>query len=392
MKIKVIGISVLALLAVGLTGCGHHQTKSADKASSRQSVVKKQAATKAGASSTKKETPKPSALTTLLNGLTQKNAEDRSTQSNGELTYSQFYYQKGNWHWQVTSQNRGTIASGTVDSIQSSQDGDYKLAMKSPKGEAYTLELTYTNKSADYTVKTSYQHIKGVYIIGDTTGVWKTGAPSELVGTWSTGFAPSTRTDDKKIAYDRTRFFISDQSIDGQIDSFTKNYTVYQTGNGWGANNAVYYQSLGQGTYLLKTYSDKYLGSVYRVILSGNRLTVPEDGMEMKDMTKVANKPGMAFGFGNNPAKQLTEKQLDDWITRHLSDFGGTTHTYKQSGISTPEKDSKGRVVVTVRDMGRDDIAPTIGRFRVSSTGVLEWEDTSDGADIWSPVSDDPTN
>jgi len=101
MKRRILWLSLLVVFAVVGAGCGKqpnsrsgHQdsqsTKVADKTGNKRAVA------------TKAETPKPSALTTLLSPLMGKNAEDPSTQAHNELTYSQFYYQHNNWYWRLS--------------------------------------------------------------------------------------------------------------------------------------------------------------------------------------------------------------------------------------------------------------------------------------------------
>lgn len=396
MKTRYIWMGLLALLPLALGGCGQQKsTTSHNKQSQSSRVASGARTTSKRASSIKADTPKPSELTTLLQPLMARNAEDQSSQTNGsEMTYSQFTYHQGNWHWQLTGEKQGTIVNGTVTGLTSSdsQTGEYKLAVKA-SGETFTLKLSRFDNY--YRVETSYKTIKGLYIIGDTDGHWQTGAPTALTGTWSTEIykiQPDKYTDAetlKKEPYERTRFFISDQGIDGQKDSFTSKYTVYDTGNGWGANDVTDYKQLGDGRYLLKTNFDGSLFNVYRVTLKNNRLTVDDGHDHLSNLTKVSTKSGMAFGFDHSSARNLTEKQVDDWILRHLTDFARTTHHVKAATF-IPGTDDKGRVTVEVRDSGRDsEVSPRVGNFRITKAGVLESEDYDS---IWWPVSDDPTN
>jgi len=395
MKRRILWLSLLVALAVVGAGCGQQanpktghkdsqSTKVADKTGNKQAIA------------TKAETPKPSALTMLLSPLMGKNAEDPSTQSQNELTYSQFYYQHNNWYWRLSSKAQKTIVGGKITTLNG-DSGEYKLTGKQTNGDEFTVKLMrYSSSDQSYWLKSSAPKFNRAYVIGDTNGSWTTGAPTALIGTWSTHIykpAPSKYDDAetlKKEPYSRTRFFISDQGIDGQKDSFTPKYTVYDTGNGWGANDATTYKQLSDNTYLLRTTLSGRLFNVYKVTLKNKQLTVAGGESDLANLNKVSSKPGQAFGFDNSSALHLTSKQLDSWIDRHLSDFNRNPHQVKQASFMA-DTDKKGRVTVDVYDYGRDiPVAPRVGRFRVTAMGVLEGQEAGDT--IWWPVSDDPTN
>jgi len=395
MKRRILWLSLLVALAVVGTGCGQQANSRTGHKDNQSTKVAGKAGNKQ-ATATKAETPKPSALTTLLSPLMGKNAEDPSTQSHNELTYSQFYYQHNNWYWRLSSKAQKTIVGGKITTL-SGDSSEYKLTGKQTNGDEFTVKLMrYSSSDQSYWLKSSAPKFNRAYVIGDTNGSWTTGAPTALIGTWSTHIykpAPSKYDDAetlKKAPYSRTRFFISNQGIDGQKDSFTPKYTVYDTGNGWGANDATTYKQLSDKTYLLRTTLSGRLFNVYKVTLKNKQLTVAGGESDLANLNKVSSKPGQAFGFDNSAALHLTSKQLDNWIDRHLSDFNRDSHQVKQASFMA-DTDKKGRVTVDVYDYGRDSpIAQRIGRFRVTAMGVLEGQEAGDT--IWWPVSDDPTN
>ncbi|AYM01918.1 hypothetical protein [Levilactobacillus yiduensis] len=86
-KRKIVWASLIAVLALGVAGCGNH-SKSAASHSKNDQSAKIADKTSAKKTATKVETPKPSAVTTLLKPLMGKNAEDQSTQGDQGMTYS----------------------------------------------------------------------------------------------------------------------------------------------------------------------------------------------------------------------------------------------------------------------------------------------------------------
>ncbi|TGD19827.1 hypothetical protein [Levilactobacillus suantsaiihabitans] len=385
MKRKIVWASLIAVFALGVAGCGNHSKSTASHSKTSQStkVADKPSTKKTVA---KVETPKPSAMTTLLKPLMGKNAEDQGTQGDKGMTYSQFYYRQGNWHWRVTAKS-GTVIDAKVLSLGKSEYGESQLKVQKGHGDNFTVDLSRPDQGAYYSVKSKALDHTATYLIGDTDGHWTAGAPSELTGTWSTHIYSVSDGDDP---YERTRFFISSDGVGGERDTFTSRYTVDKLGSGWGANDEAQYQKLADNSYLLKTHLQGRFVDAYRVVLKNNQLTVDDGAYHMSNMYKASAKPGQAFGSDNSPAKNLTSDQLYDWIFRHLPDYNQMKHTYKKAACFPSTKDDQGRAVVRVIDNGRKDFAPTIGFFRVSAMGVLEAQ--SDGGDEWYPVSDDPDN
>lgn len=379
-------VTLIALLAIGgLSGC---QSKATNHRNAKSATTKtvSSSQTTTTAHSDKAATPPTSALTTVLSPLTAKLPEDQSSRTNGgETTYSQFYYHQHAWNWQLSSAKRGTIAAGQITGIKSEDHGDAQLTLVTKQG-TYSLELMVSGDY--YTVKTSYQHISGTYILGDNNQAWQAGVPRKLVGTWSTAIYPKQIQDQPKLAYERTRFYISNDNLDGNITRFTKNYTMADHGTGWGANDEVYSKNLGNGTYLLKAYAsaENNLMAVYRVQLVGNQLKM-SFGDGPTTLKRVSRHPGLADGSDNHAAASLTKDQISNWIERHLSDFDNQHHDY-QKPTYTFGHDNHGRITIDVYDDGANsETAPQIGRFRITAKGVLQAMDKSG---VWDSVSDDP--
>lgn len=385
MKRKIVWASLIAVLALGVAGCGNHSksTASHSKASQSTKVADKTSAKKTVA---KVETPKPSAMTTLLKPLMGKNAEDQSTQGDKGMTYSQFYYRQGSWHWRVTAKS-GTVIDAKVLSLGKSEYDEPQLKVQKGHGDNFTVDLSRPDQNAYYSVKSKALDHTATYLIGDTDGHWTAGAPSELTGTWSTHIYSVSDGDDP---YERTRFFIGSDGVGGERDTFTSRYTVDKLGSGWGANDETQYQKLADNSYLLKTYSQGRFVNAYRAVLKNNQLTVNDGSNRLSNLYKASAKPGQAFGFDNSSAKNLTSKQLNDWIGRHLKDFNQEKHQF-EGAIYMPSTDKQGRARVDVyEDKADSPVAATIGFFRVSAMGVLEAQNP--GEDTWYPVSDDPDN
>lgn len=386
------GLLVSVMVSAFLGGCTRAQrtTHQSAKSSTTQSTTKQ-----TRSSATQQETPPASAMTTILSKLTNKVPEDQSSRTNGgETTYSQFYYRQHAWHWALSSAKRGTIVSSKVGSLQKSAEGTYKLAMTTPKGTAYTLTLM--TLGTYYTVKTSYQHIAGTYIIQDNDQAWHRGAPQNLIGTWSTDIYPVTIQGEPKIVYERTRFYISSDDLDGNRMRFTKHYTMTSPGAGWGANDENYYKQLSGNTYLLKTYSSVSNGlmAVYRIQTVGQQIKMDfDDGHGTQTLSHVSDQPGLSVGEANSPATNLTKKQIQAWISRHLSDFGQEKHDY-QTPLYMFSHDKHGRINVDVYSDDPQQHAPAaayIGQFRITANGVLEGSAPAPSDMTWKVVSDDPT-
>jgi len=96
--------------------------------------------------------------------------EDPSTRNNGEVTYSEFYAGSDGGHWRISSNKRGTIEDGRIDSVEGSGP-EQTLHMTStvdPNHPSYTLYLQFSG-SADYyyTIQTSYLGLQGKYEVPD---------------------------------------------------------------------------------------------------------------------------------------------------------------------------------------------------------------------------------
>lgn len=393
-KRKIVWASLIAVLALGVAGCGN-QSKSATSHSKTNQSAKIADKTSAKKTATKVETPKPSAMTTLLKPLMGKNAEDQSTQGDQGMTYSQFYYHQGNWHWRVTTKSR-TVIDAKVVSLGKSEYGDSQLKVQKRNGDNDTVDLSRLDQGAYYSAKSKALGHTAIYLIGDTNGNWTTGAPSELTGTWSTHIYSVTNSGSQD-PYERTRFFISDKGVDGQKDTFTSRYTVANTGSGWGANDETQYKKLADNSYLLKTYSQGRFVSAYSVVLKNNQLTVNDGADRLANLYKASVKPGQAFGFDHSSATNLTTKQLDEWVARHAKDFCQEKHEY-EGLVFVNDTDDQGYASVQLREDKSDvPVTARIGEFRVNSMGVLEAQTVDQTAEnpddnTWSPVSDDPKN
>jgi len=102
----------------------------------------------------------------VLDQFTDTATEESSTRNNNEVTYSKFFKTDDGWHWRLWSNERGTIEEARVD-YRTNDGYSTKLKMMSitaAPGQTYTLRLVDMN-DGEYSVETSFQHIKGDYQI-----------------------------------------------------------------------------------------------------------------------------------------------------------------------------------------------------------------------------------
>lgn len=102
----------------------------------------------------------------VLDQFTDTATEESSTRNNNEVTYSKFFKTDDGWHWRLWSNERGTIEEARVD-YRTNDGYSTKLKMMSitaAPGQTYTLRLVDMD-DGEYSVETSFQHIKGDYQI-----------------------------------------------------------------------------------------------------------------------------------------------------------------------------------------------------------------------------------
>ncbi|ANZ62379.1 hypothetical protein ABPD29_11250 [Secundilactobacillus paracollinoides] len=166
-------LASIAAVALILTSCGSNSSqakKNSSSASSSAKVFKPKAsatnktAVKATASAT------PSVATTALSPIAGKYIEDKSTQQASGVTYSNFYWKNGAWHW-VQSISRGLLQDAKVKSASTSSEGITTLKMDDV-GDSNTFDLTLTplQDNLGYNVKSSKAEVNNSYMVGDTDG------------------------------------------------------------------------------------------------------------------------------------------------------------------------------------------------------------------------------
>ncbi|GAK47554.1 putative lipoprotein [Secundilactobacillus oryzae JCM 18671] len=380
------GFVVIALI---LGGC---QTKTQNKANSSSSDTKV-------AKKSKTARPKPSDITSTLNRIKGKFAEDQQTRTNGgELTYSSFYWKNSAWHWELISEKRGVIADGKVNSISIGKAGNPdNLRMVSSSGENYSLKLSVTGEF--YTIQTTYKDIKGSYVVGDTDGKWTDSAPAKLQASWRSGFE-KTRTvmgdDDSTYPYIKVTFSIMPDSLTGVNVLYKSDKKAKLEGNGWGINDHLMSKQVALNTYLLKSYSGNELFSVYKVEYVSSRKIRTRFGSKLVSLTKVG--AGQSYAVSNSVGKDttnLTKEQVKKWVwsdVRKNNEFTMADYYFEQF-----QKD--GLLYIDVRENhdsknmkaagAAPSVSPRAALYRINENGQLEkYKITVDG-DEWNVVSDD---
>lgn len=390
MKKKVLLITGLMVVLI-LGGChAKTQDKASIKESSSASVTKTTKKSKVNA-------PVPSSITTTLDGLKGKFAEDQQTRTNGgELTYSNFYWKGKAWHWALTSVKRGTIANGKVTAISNGKNGNPdSLKLTSSTGDSYSLKLTVVGEY--YTVQTSYKDIKGTYIVGDTDGKWTDSAPAKLQASWRSGFE---KTEDivgdqnSDYPYTKVTFSIKPGSLEGGNIEYKRDKQTKVEGSGWGINEGLMSKKVATNTYLLKSYSGDSLFGVYKVQYINSREIQMNFGTVPISLKKVnAGQDYVVPNSGAVDTTNLTKQQVKTWVWSDLmatiyagkdfkmSDFIFDTRTADDLlYVDVKENHSTARMKATGGD---PSVNPTIAHYRINGSGELESD-----LNGWSVVSD----
>lgn len=372
--------TVILAVTTLAAGC---QSKKSTVGATQSSTVKPASVKKA-----KIETPPNTYLTSVLKPYTQRLAEDKSTQSLNRMTYSQFYYRNHAWHWSLTTKAHQKIRQAKIVAASSkTEEGIVKLTAVAPNSDKYTLTLDLINAPDFYTVKSTYgDHggIKGTFVNDDTTGQWTAGVPSDLRGSWKSDYHAGTGPKGKKDVHEQDCLSLSEKGLYRHLLMFDKNYSLQDQGSFDYANDEPYYQELGHGKYLLKTYNDGYLMGAMTAQVSGKSLTWKDHG-QVETYTQNSTTPDRPMGRDDSPALNLTDDQAKAWIKRHL-------------GVDAPDASYQrivkhGEVAYNVVNGAQDEAnsAPHLmGCWRISRQGVLEQKAALGVPDSqYEPVSDD---
>lgn len=405
-------LASIAVVALILTGCGSNSSqakKNSSSASSSAKVFKPKAsatnktAVKATASAT------PSVATTALSPIAGKYIEDKSTQQASGVTYSNFYWKNGAWHW-VQSISRGNVQEATVKSATTDASTHVTtLKMDAGTSPAYDLTLTPLADNLGYHVENDKEDINNSYMVGDTDGQWTSGAPTALQGNWVSGFVSSSTAlagaQNKDYPYAKIHFSITADSTNGVNVLYHANKKTDAAGEGagWGANSDLSYKALGNDTYLLKSYNGTGANAsimAYKVTeVSASQIDILFNGQSVSftpDKTAEANGDDSAASAssstqGATDTTHLTAKQVNDWV---WADFQSQTK-FKQSDYLFDQEMDGGVLVIRVMenhstpDMKKAgtavQVTPTVAQYRINNDGQLQI--TRDGGLHYKSVS-----
>lgn len=376
MKRKVSTIIGLVSLCFMLVGChekSSSQTQNSQKATSSSTSVKKIKANK----------PSPSETTSLLNPLQGKFAEDQQTRTNGgEVTYSNIYWKKDTWHWQLTSNQRNIIVDATIKSMsQSTKSDPYTLEMVNKNGDEFSAKLTVT--TSFYTIETDYKNIKGTYIVGDADGNWKNSAPKNLQGGWKSAMVDSKIAmgeASKDYPYAIIHYSISSESIDTSVTLYKTDKKTKLDGSNWGVNNNLMYQEVKPNVYLLKSYIGDELTFAFKVKYIDNNNIRVSFSNEMVNFVRGPESSINRSDSNDVDTTNLTDKQVNRWVWKDLQslnkDYGIASWKFtKQTKNGMLYINTQIRHGVPNEANGYDEGMVTtsvIERYRINQQGQLE--------------------
>lgn len=211
-------------------------------------------------------------LTNLLSPATAKVPEDTQAANDNQL-YSQFYQDGGQWHWKLTSKQAGTIDDSQVKSLKSTnQKYVFRLAMVGRNNKKYHLNFNWINGGhLAYTIRSSYHNVDASFVLADASQStdWQTGAPQALQGTWATNYTNNPNNSNQNLPYIKRFLNITNTSTSSFVNEYDSNHRLYNSNTSTNNDN-VSYQTAGQGTYVLKSYTNTNAPVVYRITLVNN--------------------------------------------------------------------------------------------------------------------------
>ena len=386
-----IGIGLAGILF--LTGCGNKKADMQDKTTANPNTTK---------------------LNHLLSPATAKVPEDSQTTTNNQL-YSQFYKQKGQWYWKLSSKDDGTIDDSKIKSLnETDQNGVYNFSMVSNQRKPYTLKFNWINGGRQaYTVNASYHHVNSNFILADanTANNWQAGAPQVVQRTWATDFASNSGSDAQKLPYTKQFLNITSTAMSSFTNEYGTNHRLYNSDTIAKTSNVSYKQT-GDDTYVLKAYGTDQTPIVYSINAQGNNqievtgltsgsLTLTKSATTQpatSSTTASSQSASTTSGSTATPAapttNHLTDQQVVNWIWPYVKAkypnmaVNSTDFTYMpqmrngQLYVNVMENHNSQAFKKSGVDTGTN---PQVASFRVTANGALEQMDATTGD--WAVVS-----
>lgn len=103
-----------------------------------------------------------------LTDLSHLRAEQVSTISNREVTFSEFWENNGNWYWTLSSDQRGSFENAKITAV-TKQGNQYQMnAVTTTAPKDVHLVLNVVKMAGGYELQTDFQHIHGIYDNGQS--------------------------------------------------------------------------------------------------------------------------------------------------------------------------------------------------------------------------------
>lgn len=407
-KAKLLGLALVAVVIV--SGCRA-------KSTTRQKLA---------------DQPQPSKLTTLLQPVRKRSAEDTGTRTNQQVTYSRFTYHQNHWRWALTT-NKRTVIKGIITGVKS-QDDLKKLTVKLPQKQTVTVTFRWLDDAKQaYNLKSTSPKLNRNFIVGDNGKGWTTGVPAELKGTWQTDLYaakryhpgglvdPAGAYESSNDAFMRTTFYVNADRLDGRNDTYNQHKELVSGGAGWGVNQDVSYKKLAHNNYWLKSYAigSKTALNIYRVQLTNDRLkligvfgnipamtqltatqakadrTYGAAAAQKGDATTASSSESSTTTSASSSAAtsavdthNLTTEQVNQWVWLHLKQDYAGKHVTIQDMFFTQTTNDDGTLTIQVKEnhstenmkkQGVTDIVdPTVGWYGINSKGELTDNTTGD--------------
>ena len=386
-----IGIGLAGILF--LTGCGNKKADMQDKTTANPNTTK---------------------LNHLLSPATAKVPEDSQTTTNNQL-YSQFYKQKGQWYWKLSSKDDGTIDDSKIKSLnETDQNGVYNFSMVSNQCKPYTLKFNWINGGRQaYTVNASYHHVNSNFILADanTANNWQAGAPQVVQRTWATDFASNSVSDAQKLPYTKQFLNITSTAMSSFTNEYDTNHRLYNSDTIAKTSNVSYMQT-GDDTYVLKAYGTDQTPIVYSINAQGNNqievtgltsgsltltksaTTQPATSSTTASLQSASTTSGSTATPAAPTTNHLTDQQVVNWIWPYVKAkypnmaVNSTDFTYMpqmrngQLYVNVMENHNSQAFKKSGVDTGTN---PQVASFRVTANGALEQMDATTGD--WAVVS-----
>lgn len=386
-----IGIGLAGILF--LTGCGNKKADMQDKTTANPNTTK---------------------LNHLLSPATAKVPEDSQTTTNNQL-YSQFYKQKGQWYWKLSSKDDGTIDDSKIKSLnETDQNGVYNFSMVSNQCKPYTLKFNWINGGRQaYTVNASYHHVNSNFILADanTANNWQAGAPQVVQRTWATDFASNSGSDAQKLPYTKQFLNITSTAMSSFTNEYDTNHRLYNSDTIAKTSNVSYMQT-GDDTYVLKAYGTDQTPIVYSINAQGNNqievtgltsgsltltksaTTQPATSSTTASLQSASTTSGSTATPAAPTTNHLTDQQVVNWIWPYVKAkypnmaVNSTDFTYMpqmrngQLYVNVMENHNSQAFKKSGVDTGTN---PQVASFRVTANGALEQMDATTGD--WAVVS-----